>query len=257
MPRSSGWLSVRVRARLRLGRPGRLRPRPRRRRSGSASGGGSKSPGSRAFRAAPPAVEDGVVDGPVVAPPDEDRLAGRRGPARGRRCRRGSAPGRSRRPRRGRSASRAARSARPNPTASSSRRRPSTSGPNGRLDDGGVGHRSRPLSRRRRPRTRYAPGVVAADLADVLLVLEDDAERLVDELGRQLARAERQQRRRPVERLGDARAPWSGPPRAADGRSPTTSRASRSGAPGHPGEHDLVLLLRRSGSRSSGRGSGA
>ena len=67
---------------------------------------------------------------------------------------------------------------------------------------------------------QHPRGLLAADLADVLLVLEDDAERLVDELRASSSRgAERQQRGRPVERLGDARAPWSGRPRAADGRS--------------------------------------
>ena len=48
----------------------------------------------------------------------------------------------------------------------------------------------------------------------------------------QLRGAERQERGRPVERLGDSPAPSSGPPRAGDGRSATTSRASRCGASG-------------------------
>src|SRR5688500_7198205 len=45
----------------------------------------------------------------------------------------------------------------------------------------------------------------AADLADVLLVLEDDTEGLVDQGRRQLLRAERQEGGGPIERLGDAR----------------------------------------------------
>ena len=71
----------------------------------------------------------------------------------------------------------------------------------------------------------------APDLPDVLLVLEDDAERLVDHVRRQLRGAEAEQRGCPVERLGDpgtfvrsaARSRWT---------NPTTSRASRGGASG-------------------------
>src|SRR5688572_15901095 len=53
----------------------------------------------------------------------------------------------------------------------------------------------------RRLRQQLAhPG--AADVPDVLLVLEDDTERFVDHLRAELGRAERQQGRRPVEGLG-------------------------------------------------------
>src|SRR5690348_2809189 len=100
---------------------------------------------------------------------------------------------------------RAARSDRPKPTASLSRRRPSTTGPPGTPAIAGSSGRATLLCllAARRRLGEVATRAVAADLADVLLVFEDDTERLVDQLGGQLAGAERQQRRGPVERLGD------------------------------------------------------
>src|SRR6187200_2011072 len=99
----------------------------------------------------------------------------------------------------------AARSARPNPTASASSSRPSTaSPPNGeRTTAGSVGWVIE-TSGGRAGLGQVTARRLATDPADVLLVLEDDAERLVDELRGQLARAERQQGRGPIERLGDA-----------------------------------------------------
>ena len=94
-----------------------------------------------------------------------------------------------------------------------------------------------PVSRRPRPRT-VAPRAVAADPADVLLVLEDDAERLVDELGRQLAGAERQERGRPVERLGDAgHLGQVGLAQAVDEADDLAGQPL--GRRGHPGQDDL------------------
>src|SRR3954469_24894919 len=87
-------------------------------------------------------------------------------------------------------ASPAERSARPNPTDSARRRRPSTSGPHGaRTTAGSIGARGVVLV----PRFgrcsggcaglgQVAPGGVAADAPDVLLVLQDDPQRLVDDL---------------------------------------------------------------------------
>ncbi len=81
----------------------------------------------------------------------------------------------------------------------------------------------------------------AADVPDVLLVLEDDAEGLVDDLRAQLRRAEREQRIGPVERLGDA-----GDLREVDAAQPMHERHDPTGeALGrvrHAGEHDLELL---------------
>src|SRR6476661_3869336 len=82
----------------------------------------------------------------------------------------------------------AARSDRPNPTASLSRRRPSTSGPYGaRTMAGSVTTWVLGRSAGRAGLREIPPCAVAADLADVLLVLEDDPERLVDEVGCELA----------------------------------------------------------------------
>ena len=165
----------------------RRRRRPRRRRTGSgcrarrAAAPIASVPGARLGRAVPPArPRRGVVRARRAAAARSRRAAGvPRGATSGRRPRRRSrgrraAGRRSPRPAartcsrspmstrvraRAKSTaaprsmdSRAARSARPNPTASPSRRRPSTSAPERRLDDGGVGHRVAPLSRRRRPR---------------------------------------------------------------------------------------------------------
>src|SRR5258705_9288582 len=99
----------------------------------------------------------------------------------------------------------AARSALPNPTDSASNRRPSTSGPHGaRTIAGSFGSRGGIIGSGRRLRARLGEvgaGRRAADPADVLLVLEDDAERLVDDLAGQLARPEAEERRGPVEGL--------------------------------------------------------
>src|SRR3954464_6947973 len=101
----------------------------------------------------------------------------------------------------------AARSARPKPTDSASSRRPSTSGPHGaRTIAGSFGSRGNVMAVLRRgpgPRLgQIGPGGLAPDPADVLLVLEDDAEGLVDDLAGQLPRAEAEERGRPIERLG-------------------------------------------------------
>src|SRR5262249_47052104 len=101
----------------------------------------------------------------------------------------------------------AARRARPKPALSARSRRPSTSGPHGAAPiAGSFGSRGIVIVGRSAAGgglLEIRPRGVAADAADVLLVLEDDAERLVDDLAGQLARAERQERGRPVERLGD------------------------------------------------------
>src|SRR3954452_13395526 len=102
----------------------------------------------------------------------------------------------------------AARSARPNPTLSARRRRPSTSGPHGARTIAG---------------SSASRGVVmvvvsggcarllevgssgrASDATDVLFVLEDDTERFVHDFAGELPRPEGQEGGRPVERLGDA-----------------------------------------------------
>src|SRR4051812_23467806 len=102
----------------------------------------------------------------------------------------------------------AARSARPKPTDSARRRRPSTSGPHGARTIAGSGASrgvvivvvsggcARLLEVGSSGRTSNA--------TDVLLVLEDDTERLVDDFAGQLPRPEGQKGGRPVERLGDA-----------------------------------------------------
>ncbi len=91
---------------------------------------------------------------------------------------------------------------------------------------------------------QVAPRPLAADLADVLLVLEDDAEGLVDELRRELAGTERQERRGPVERLGDAR--HLGQVGVAE---PVDEADDLAGEPlgrlGDLGQDDLVFLLGR------------
>ena len=69
---------------------------------------------------------------------------------------------------------------------------PRSSGQDGRA----VSHSRRPPRGCRRGR--------AADAPDVLLVLEDDAQRLVDEGRLELPRPEGEEGGRPVERLGDA-----------------------------------------------------
>jgi hypothetical protein len=92
-----------------------------------------------------------------------------------------------------------------------------------------------------------APRPLAANVADVLLVLEDDAERLVDELRRELARAQRQEGGGPVERLGDPRDLGQvGLAKPVDEGDDLAGEAFGSRTPSA-----------RSGSRSSGRGSGA
>src|SRR5437879_13332122 len=49
-----------------------------------------------------------------------------------------------------------------------------------------------------------AQGLAALDLADVILVFQQDAKRVVDRLGRQRQHVELHQRLRPVDRLGHA-----------------------------------------------------
>ena len=76
----------------------------------------------------------------------------------------------------------------------------------------------------------HPPAGLAADVPDVLLVLEDDAERLVDEL-RAGARSPRGRAAPTPSRASrPPRAPWSGRPRGGDGRS---RRSGRPAAPGH------------------------
>ena len=185
---------------------------------------------------APPAVEHRVVDRPVVAPPDEDRRAGGpdllavadvdEGQAAGEVDRRAevdrgrppAAPARTRPPRRAAGGRRPRHPTAPGRSAGSCMARPRC----GSAPRGGLGQVLR--------------GRVAADLADVLLVLEDDAERLVDELRRQLAGAERRAAQRPSRASRRCPAPWSGRPRAGDGRSRRprgrAARAPRARGPG-------------------------
>ena len=207
----------------------------------------------------PPAIERGVVHRPVVAAANEDRGAGGRhllaiGDV-DERQRPGEVDRGAEVDRQVRRAQRTVRS-RPLLAAGAARRPRARTGSGRWRDRSRVSARSGGRSAAGRGLGQVATGPVAADLADVLLVLEDDAERLVDELRRQLARPERQERRRPVERLGDARAPWSGRPRAVDGRN---RRPRARGAPGAsgtgPGRSRIPSA--RSGSRSSGTGSGA
>ena len=97
---------------------------------------------------------------------------------------------------------------------------------------------------------------VAAHAVDVLLVLEDDAERVVDGLLVEIDRAEREQRPRPVERLGHARrleeVDAAQPLGEGDDLARQVLRRFR-----HPRLEDAELLVDSSGSRSSGRGSAA
>ena len=129
----------------------------------------------------------------------------------------------------------AARSARPKPTdsAGAAGRRPRAPR---RADDGRVvGSRERSsvraASARRRAASARYPGGLAADPADVLLVLEDDAEGLVDDLAGQLARAEA---RRAAAQSSVSAMPGTFVRSASRRRwtKPTTSRARRSGASG-------------------------
>ena len=244
MPRSSGSLAARSSPASGGAGPGasvleRRRPSSAERRSGW------NSPATRRSAPPPPAVEDRVVDRPIVAAPDEDGGAGRPDLLAVADVDERQRPREVDRGARGRSTGRAARSARPNPTASPSRRRPSTSGPHGALDDGGIGHRVVGRSAAGGGLGEVPRGPVAADLADVLLVLEDDAERLVDEL-RASARARRATGAPPPSRAS-RRCPGTLVRSASRRRwtKPTTSRASCSGAAGHAGEDDLVLLLGR------------
>src|SRR6476659_357883 len=94
----------------------------------------------------------------------------------------------------------AARSARPKPTDSRRRRRPSTVGPHGAWTIAGSGVASIDLAARG-DLAEHPGSLLAADVADVLLVLEDDAQCLVDELGLELGGTEREQRRGPIQRL--------------------------------------------------------
>ena len=216
-------------ARAILGSPGGARRRGRRIR-----------PASARPRAAPPppAVEDPVVHLAVVAAADEH---GRTGgpdllPIADVDERQGA--GEVDRRARGRSRGPAARSARPNPTASPSSRRPSTSrvasGRRGRVRLGSArscssGAHARVGGRRLGQVARATSSPRTCRMSSSYLRTTPSVSSTSS--GRQLARAERQERRRPVERLGDARAPWSGRPRAAvDER--RRSRASRSGASG-------------------------
>ena len=213
-------------------------------------------PGQLPAAAPPEPGEHPVVDLAVVAPPDEQR--GARGADHApvadvdERQRPGEVDRRRHVDRRARRPAAPARS----PTASASSRRPSMTSPVGRDGQG-----ARPARRLIGYGLRGRLGEVlagdrAADLPDVLLVLEDDAERLVDDLGRQL-RAPRATAARPPSRASRRRpAPWSGPRRAAGGRS---RRPRGRAAPARRGR-----AWRRSrtpwppsGSRSSGTGSGA
>ena len=254
-------------------RPGRISPR-------SAPGSGGASPGAsslgpsrrpasaavdgselvRGARAAPPpaAVEHRVVDRPGRRGGGRRRPRRPPGPARGRRCRRGSAPARSRSPRRGRSSSRAARSARPKPTASRSRRRPSTSAPNGRADDGGVGHG---VSLAGQPPRRGLGEVARAVPSPRTWRMSSSYLRTTPRVSSTSSGASS---RAPSDRSAAAQSSVSAMPghlgqvglaQAVDEADDLAGQALR--RLGHPGEHDLELLLRPSGSRSSGTGSAA
>ncbi len=120
---------------------------------------------------------------------------------------------------------------------------------------GGIGHR-----RRQAPAAclgEVATGRRAADLADVLLVLEDDAERLVDEVSGDSSRgAQGQERCRPVERLRDARNLGQVGRRGGGGRRPRRRGPALPGRPARARRRSRTPWP-RTGSRSSGRGSGA
>ena len=208
----------------------------------------------RAPAAAPEAVEDCVVDLAVVPAPDEHGGTRRRALVRGGRCRRGRAPARSRSRRRGpppaRRSAAPARSPRPRP-AGGGRRRPR------RCRRPGSGTRRRPSGQAAGAGLgEVLAGRGAPDLADVLLVLEDDAQRLVDHVRLELGGAQRQERRRPVQRLRDARhlGEVRGPQPVHEGDD-LAARAVR--ARPAPGSRRSRTPWPPSGSRSSGRGSGA
>ena len=100
-----------------------------------------------------------------------------------------------------------------------------------------------PVRPRRGELVDVGGGGRAADPADVLLVLEEHAERLVDEVRRQLAGAEGQERGRPVERLGHpGHLGQVGRPQAADEADDLAGQPL--GRRRHPGQDDLDLLGR-------------
>ena len=124
------------------------------------------------------------------------------------------------------------------------RRRPSTGSPVGaqdridRVGRYGTGHRGRARvagpaqAWARRPRRGSVAAVCAADLADVLLVLEDDAQRLVDDVRRR-ARRPRATAARPPSRASRRRpGPWSGRRSAAGGRTRRPRGRAGAGASG-------------------------
>ena len=201
-----------------------------------------------------------VVDLAVVAPADEHGGAGGPDLSRSPMSTRVERPGEVDRRARGRSRGRPpAAPARTRPPRPSSRR-PSTvvaAAASGRSRDRPVARGHRGSGAARPPRRGSGAAVVAADAPDVLLVLEDDAERLVDELRAPARRA-------PSASSAAAQSSVSAIPgtlvRSAS-RSrwtkPTTSRASRSGRLGHAGRARSRTPSGPSGSRSSGTGSGA
>ncbi len=156
-------------------------------------------------------------------------------PDRGRAARPAAVPGRPRGP--------ASRRMRPNVTSLRRRRRRRCA----------VRHLA--LGQRPRGPTELAQARVAHAL-DVLVVLQHRAERRVDDVGVELLLAERDERLRPVDRLGDARRPWPGRACAAAPRRrrprPPAARARRARARARSRSR-----ARATGGRSSGRCSAA
>ena len=204
---------------------------------------------------APPAVEDRVVDLPVVTPAGEDRGPGAPDLLAVADVDQRSGHGRSPTAAPRSTASLAARNARPKPDRLAQQPAPVDLGAERLADDGGIGHRSL-RSAAGGGLGQHASGLVAPDLADVLLVLEDDAERLVDQLRCQLASPRATGAPPPSRASRRCPAPWSGRPRAGDGRS-RRPRARGAPAPRGPARARSRTPSARSGSRSSGTGSGA
>ena len=247
----------RSRAGLRRRRARRLLVR-RRRRPARASSSGWNSSGQARAAPPPPAVEGRVVDRPIVAAPDEDRRAGRpdllaiadvdEGQGAGEVDRGAEVDRQPRRPQRP-----------PEPDRLAEQAPPVDLGPARRADDrrgrSRGGHRVGSAAARRPRRGSVAsPSPRTWRMSSSYLRTTPSVSSTTS--GRELAGAERQERGRPVERLGDARAPWSGRPRAGGGRSRRPrGRAAR--APRAPGRGRSRTPSGPSGSRSSGRGSGA
>ena len=206
-----------------------------------------RSVGALPAAATPPAGEDRVVDLAIVAPPDEDRLAG--GPDRSRSpmSMRVEGPGEVDR---GAEIGRHAGGPQRPPEADDSarRRRPSTSGPHGaRTIAGRADHAAALIAgpQASRPPPRDSARAVSPRTRRMSSSYLRTTPRVSSTTSpRQLARAERQERRRPVERLGDA-----GDLREVGLAEAMDEADDLAGQPlgrlGHAGEDDLELLLGR------------